>query len=202
MILADDRSRRARRPSGSSSRYQRKDFVGIFTAMKGLPVTVRLLDPPLHEFLPHEDKRARSELAKELGVKPAKKVKDRVSINCTRPTRCSATAAAVSAITYPEILTDAGHRDRRGGDRSARRRKIDAIPGDHDPPRRHQSTELSMLRERIAEETIDAVKSPPRSTSGKLDIPIGTMIEIPRAALTADQGRRARPTSSASGRTT
>ena len=50
--------------------YQRKDFVGIFTAMKGLPVTVRLLDPPLHEFLPH-DAKGIGEVAKALKIKPA-----------------------------------------------------------------------------------------------------------------------------------
>ena len=48
--------------------YQRKDFVGIFTAMKGLPVTVRLLDPPLHEFLPNEEKSVK-EVAEAIGVK-------------------------------------------------------------------------------------------------------------------------------------
>ena len=47
--------------------YQRKDFAGIFTAMKGLPVTVRLLDPPLHEFLPHEADSQKA-MAKDLGV--------------------------------------------------------------------------------------------------------------------------------------
>ena len=49
--------------------YQRKDFIGIFTAMKGLPVTVRLLDPPLHEFLPTEESAVK-EVATSLGVKP------------------------------------------------------------------------------------------------------------------------------------
>ena len=56
--------------------YQRKDFEGIFTAMSGLPVTVRLLDPPLHEFLP-QDKANQAEMARRLGVKPSV-VKDKV----------------------------------------------------------------------------------------------------------------------------
>ena len=58
--------------------FQRKDFVGIFTAMNGLPVTVRLLDPPLHEFLPHEVS-GQKELAKVLGISP-KDVKHRVEM--------------------------------------------------------------------------------------------------------------------------
>ena len=56
MILADNDEGPHARPSRSSCRYQRKDFIGIFKAMNGLPVTIRLLDPPLHEFLPHEAK--------------------------------------------------------------------------------------------------------------------------------------------------
>jgi pyruvate,orthophosphate dikinase len=57
--------------------HQREDFVGLFTAMKGLPVTVRLLDPPLHEFLPHEE-QLQQELADRLGV-PLEKIKSRVT---------------------------------------------------------------------------------------------------------------------------
>ncbi len=56
--------------------FQRSDFAGLFRAMKGFPVTIRTLDPPLHEFLPHDDK-GQAEVAKELGV-PAKKIAERV----------------------------------------------------------------------------------------------------------------------------
>src|SRR6185295_19390670 len=56
---------------------QREDFIGIFTAMDGLPVTIRLLDPPLHEFLPHEDKNQK-EMARQMKV-PLEKVKRRVT---------------------------------------------------------------------------------------------------------------------------
>src|SRR5207245_1394855 len=56
--------------------FQRADFVGLFEAMDGLPVTIRLLDPPLHEFLPH-DEAGQAGVAKELGV-PIEKVKKRV----------------------------------------------------------------------------------------------------------------------------
>src|SRR5207253_2328407 len=76
MILADDVEAR-KKALAKLLPFQRSDFQGIFTAMKGLPVTIRLLDPPLHEFLPHEAK-AQEELATALGVK-LETVKQRVS---------------------------------------------------------------------------------------------------------------------------
>ena len=78
--------------------YQREDFVGMFKALKGLPATIRFLDPPLHEFLPH-DHASQNELAQKLRVsvdKVSKRVKD--SMNSTR---CSAIADAVSASRIP-----------------------------------------------------------------------------------------------------
>jgi len=56
--------------------YQKADFVGIFKVLKGYPATIRFLDPPLHEFLPHED-AAQQDLAKKMGV-PVAKIKQRV----------------------------------------------------------------------------------------------------------------------------
>ena len=82
--------------------YQRKDFQGIFTAMKGLPVTVRLLDPPLHEFLPH-DAKGIAEVAKVLGLKPAV-VKARVAMLHESNPMLGHRGCRLS-ITYPEILT-------------------------------------------------------------------------------------------------
>ena len=70
--------------------------------MNGLPVTIRLLDPPLHEFLPHE-RCEQEELAQSLGV-DARGDAPRVAASCTRPTRCSATAAAAWRSPIPEIL--------------------------------------------------------------------------------------------------
>ncbi len=81
--------------------FQRRDFVGIFTAMKGLPVTVRLLDPPLHEFLPH-DAKSQAEMAKRLGVKPAV-VKTRVSQLHEANPMLGHRGCRLS-VTYPEIL--------------------------------------------------------------------------------------------------
>src|SRR3954468_5909328 len=81
--------------------YQREDFVGIFRAMKGLPVTIRLLDPPLHEFLPHAEKE-QAELAASLGMS-MEAVKQRVSqLHEANP--MLGHRGDRLAITYPEIL--------------------------------------------------------------------------------------------------
>src|SRR5262249_37097652 len=81
--------------------YQREDFVGIFKAMKGLPVTIRLLDPPLHEFLPHRDKDQQA-LADSLGL-TLQQVKARVAqLHEANP--MLGHRGDRLAITYPEIL--------------------------------------------------------------------------------------------------
>jgi pyruvate,orthophosphate dikinase len=160
--------------------YQRKDFIGIFTAMKGYPVTVRLLDPPLHEFLPHDDK-SQKELAQRLGIKVAE-VKNRVSqLHEMNP--MLGHRGCRLAVTYPEILemqvtaiVEAMI--------ACKKKKIDAQP-EIMIPLVGAATELAMLRSRTLE-TIAAVRSAKKYT-GKLDIPVGTMIEIPRAAITADE---------------
>ena len=66
MILANDKEARVK-ALDKLLPFQRRDFVGIFQAMDGLPVTIRLIDPPLHEFVPHDDAK-QAELAKELGI--------------------------------------------------------------------------------------------------------------------------------------
>src|SRR5207302_1700878 len=81
--------------------YQREDFVGIFKEMKGLPVTIRLLDPPLHEFLPHNEKD-QEELARSLG-KSLEEVKNRVQqLHEANP--MLGHRGDRLAVTYPEIL--------------------------------------------------------------------------------------------------
>ena len=100
MILAESEADR-RKALKELLPHQRKDFTGIFTAMKGLPVTVRLLDPPLHEFLPH-DASAMKAVAKEMGVTPAK-LKARVdSLHEMNP--MLGHRGCRLSITYPEIL--------------------------------------------------------------------------------------------------
>ena len=160
--------------------FQRRDFEGIFKAMKGLPVTIRLLDPPLHEFLPHDPKSLK-ELANILSVTPSK-LKARVEQLHESNPMLGHRGCRLS-VTYPEILkmqvtaiVEAMI--------NCKKKKINAQP-EIMIPLVGTAEELNLLRD-LAEETIAAVKKS-KKYSAKLDIPIGTMIEIPRAALTADQ---------------
>ena len=179
MILADTEDDR-RKALDKLLPYQREDFVGIFEAMKGLPVTVRLLDPPLHEFLPH-DPKAQQDLAQRLGVKPAK-VKRRVSeLHEMNP--MLGHRGCRLAVTYPEILemqvraiVEAAIECKNG--------RVEAHP-EIMIPLVGTAEELSTLRQR-AEQVIQTVKQE-RKFNKKLDISIGTMIEVPRAALVADR---------------
>jgi pyruvate, orthophosphate dikinase len=163
--------------------YQREDFEGIFKAMKGLPVTIRLLDPPLHEFLPQDEKNQK-EMAQRLGVSPAK-VKQRVGqLHESNP--MLGHRGCRLAITYPEILemqvtaiVEAAI--------NCKNRKIDAQP-EIMIPLVCAAKELAVLVD-LTNATIEKVKKD-KKFSGKLDITVGTMIEIPRAALTADDVAR------------
>ena len=160
--------------------FQREDFVGIFTAMKGLPVTIRLLDPPLHEFLPHDVKN-QSEMAKVLGVS-ASVVKDRVSQLHEANPMLGHRGCRLS-VTYPEILEMQVQAIVEAAI-ICKQKKIDAHP-EIMIPLVGAAAELKLLRG-LTEKTIEQVKKDKKFT-GKLDISIGTMIEIPRAALTADE---------------
>ncbi len=101
MILADSEAGR-RAALDKLLPEQRSDFVTIFEVMAGLPCTIRLLDPPLHEFLPHtDDTELEESWPRQRACRPKTEAAPRPA--CTNSTPCSATAAAGSAITYPEI---------------------------------------------------------------------------------------------------
>jgi pyruvate,orthophosphate dikinase len=159
---------------------QRKDFIGIFKAMKGLPVTIRLLDPPLHEFLPHEPK-SQAAMAKQLGISPAA-VKSRVAqLHEMNP--MLGHRGCRLAVTFPEILemqvtaiTEAVI--------ACKQKKIDAI-AEIMIPLIGTVQELELLGKQVRETIAEVVEK--KKYKGKLDILVGTMIEIPRAALTADE---------------
>ena len=179
MIVAENEEDR-RKALAKLLPFQRDDFVGIFTAMKGLPVTIRLLDPPLHEFLPH-DAGAQKEMAESLGVKPAK-VKARVDQLHEANPMLGHRGCRLS-VTYPEILemqvtaiVEAVI--------ECKKKKVDA-QAEIMIPLIGTVAELKLLRHKTAE-TIERVKQD-KKFSGDLPIMIGTMIEIPRAALTADE---------------
>ncbi|KAA1259037.1 Pyruvate, phosphate dikinase [Rubripirellula obstinata] len=160
--------------------FQRKDFEGIFKAMNGLPVTVRLLDPPLHEFLPHEV-AAQKAMATELDVKPKEIVKRAEALHESNP--MLGHRGCRLSVTYPEILEMQVRAIVEAAINCAGR-KIKA-QAEIMIPLVGTAAELSMLRAKV-EETIEETKTA-KKFSGKLDILIGTMIEIPRAALTANE---------------
>ncbi|HEV7279732.1 MAG TPA: pyruvate, phosphate dikinase [Pirellulaceae bacterium] len=160
--------------------HQRKDFEGIFKAMAGKPVTIRLLDPPLHEFLPH-DAKAQKELAETLGVKPqqiAARVKQLHESNPMlghRGCRLSVSYPEILVMQVTAIVEAAINMQKKG---------IEVLP-EIMIPLVGTRAELTLLRAKT-QETIDAVKAA-KKFEGTLDVKIGTMIEVPRAALTADE---------------
>mgnify|MGYP003123546086 FL=1 len=160
--------------------FQREDFVGIFTAMHGLPVTIRLLDPPLHEFLPHEHD-AIQRVADTQGV-PVESVRRQVALLHESNPMMGHRGCRL-AITYPEILSMQVRAIVEAAIECANN-KIKAVPEIMIPLVGTQQ-ELSILREQ-AEQVITAVKKE-HGFKKNLKIKIGTMIEIPRAALTADE---------------
>jgi pyruvate,orthophosphate dikinase len=179
MILAETESDR-RAALAKLLPFQRKDFEGIFKAMDGLPVTVRLLDPPLHEFLPN-DAKSQKEMAEVLNV-PPKKVSTRVSQLHEANPMLGHRGCRLS-VTYPEILEMQVTAIVEAAINSVKK-KIKAMP-EIMIPLVGTAAELATLREKVEATIKDVIEK--KKFDGKLDILIGTMIEIPRAALTADK---------------
>jgi pyruvate,orthophosphate dikinase len=178
MIIAETTEER-QRALKKLLRHQRRDFVGILTAMEGLPVTIRLLDPPLHEFLPHEPDQQR-DLAKELDI-PVSKIQQRVTALHEMNPMLGHRGCRLS-VTYPEILVMQVTAIVEAMI-ACKGRKLDIQP-EIMIPLIATHAELALLRA-LTEQTIETVCRE-KNFTGTLDIPIGTMIEIPRAALTAD----------------
>jgi pyruvate,orthophosphate dikinase len=160
--------------------FQRKDFEGIFRAMKGLPVTIRLLDPPLHEFLPN-DSRAQKEMAEQLGLKPSQ-VKSRAEALHEANPMLGHRGCRLS-VTYPEILEMQVQAIVEAAITCAKRGA--AAEPEIMIPLVGTAKELELLREKVLKK-IEEVKQA-KKYDKPLPISIGTMIEIPRAALTADE---------------
>ncbi len=177
MILADNEEDR-RKALDKLLPYQREDFESIFEVMQGLPVTVRLLDPPLHEFLPHEPE-AQEEVAKELGIpveKVAEKVEELHELNPMLGHR-----GCRLGNTYPEI-TEMQVRAILEAALNLKKKGIEAKP-EIMVPLVGEAKELELQRS-IIEKTAEKVFE---EYGDSIEYKIGTMIEIPRAALTADQ---------------
>src|SRR6185295_15775263 len=158
--------------------YQREDFVGIFREMNGLPVTIRLLDPPLHEFLPHHDKE-QAELARSLNMS-LDAVKQRVGqLHEANP--MLGHRGDRLAITYPEIL-EMQVRAIIEAACEVKKQKIKVLP-EIMIPLVGTKKELDYLK-KYTVETANAVM---KEQGIKVDYMYGTMIEVPRAAVTADE---------------
>jgi pyruvate,orthophosphate dikinase len=176
MICADDEAGR-RKALAKMLPMQRSDFEELFEIMAGLPVTIRLLDPPLHEFLPHEDKEAAA-VAKELNV-PLEKLRNRVSeLHEFNP--MLGFRGCRLAIRYPEITEMQARAIFEAAVNAGKKTGKPVMPEVMIPLIAYR-TEFDILRDVIAR-TAEAVT---KETGAKLDYQIGTMIELPRAALRA-----------------
>jgi pyruvate, orthophosphate dikinase len=174
MILAKDLEGR-KKALAKIEPYQTQDFEGIFEVMDGLPVIIRMLDPPLHEFLPKEDKEI-NEIAEELNVSP-EKIKETIeSLHEFNP--MLGFRGCRLALVYPEIM-EMQVRAILNAAKNVNAKGMKAIPEIEVPlvGNVKEFTILKALVERVAEELgveRDSFK-------------IGTMFEVPRAALTADE---------------
>jgi pyruvate,orthophosphate dikinase len=177
MILAETVEAR-RKALAKLLPYQREDFTGIFTALKGLPATIRLLDPPLHEFVPHEAK-AQADLAKKMGVS-AEKVKARVdALHEFNP--MLGHRGCRLGIAYPEI-TEMQARAIFEAAADVAKKKIKVKP-EVMVPLVGFKKELDLQVEIIH----NVAKQVMAEKKIKFDYMVGTMIEVPRGALTADE---------------
>ncbi len=177
MIVAEDEAGR-RKALEKLLPMQRKDFIEIFEAMEGLPVIIRTLDPPLHEFLPHTDEEV-EELAKEIGVDVAR-LRDKIeSLHEANP--MLGHRGCRLGVAYPEI-TEMQARAIMEAAVDVAKRGIKVIP-EVMIPLVGQARELELQRaivDRVAKEVME-------KAGIEVEYMVGTMIELPRASLTADE---------------
>jgi len=177
MIVADGEAKR-KEALKKILPLQKKDFLGIFKAMEGKPVTIRLLDPPLHEFVPHT-KAETEELAKFMGVK-VKDLQPKIDrLHESNP--MLGHRGCRLAITYPEIYDTQVEAIMQAAVECAKKKIPVApeimIPLICDP----KELEVLQIRtQKIVDETL-------AKAGLKMKVLIGTMIEVPRAAILADQ---------------
>jgi len=160
--------------------FQTEDFTGILDAMDGLPVTIRLLDPPLHEFLPSEQTEI-DRLAKEMDVSPVEM--HRIVDGLEEFNPMLGHRGVRLGITYPEIYAMQVEAIMRAACKLKKAGK-NPIP-EIMIPLVGLKTELAAMRE-IARQKVRAIKKD-EGVGDELEVLIGTMIEIPRACVTADE---------------
>jgi len=175
MIVADDEPAR-RVALAKLLPFQREDFVGIFREMGERPVTIRLLDPPLHEFLPHEDDAVRR-TAEDLGIAP-EKLRERVRALAEANPMLGHRGCRLG-ITFPEIyemqvraIFEAAAAVRREGGRPSPEVMIPLVG---------TKAEFEILKALVD----DTARKVSQETGDAISYHVGTMIEIPRAALRA-----------------
>ena len=177
MILADNREARVK-ALDKLLPFQRRDFIGIFKAMDGLPVTIRLIDPPLHEFVPHE-RAKQEELARDLKIDVQTVVRRVEQLHEANP--MLGHRGCRLAITYPEILEmqvraiiEAAIECQKGGIKVLPEIMIPLVLD------RKELWILEQATRRVADDLI-------KKSGVKLNYLVGTMIELPRAALMAGE---------------
>ncbi|KQP54231.1 pyruvate phosphate dikinase [Methylobacterium sp. Leaf111] len=176
MILADDVEGR-RAALAKILPYQRQDFVELFTIMSGLPVTIRLLDPPLHEFLPHTDEEVR-DVATSTGVSEDKLRRRMTELHEFNP--MLGFRGCRLAIAFPEIAEMQARAIFEAAVQAAKETGAPVTP-EVMVPLVFTKMEFDIVKARI-----DAMaKAVAAETGGTVDYQVGTMIELPRAALRA-----------------
>ncbi|MBI5676600.1 MAG: pyruvate, phosphate dikinase [Nitrospirae bacterium] len=158
--------------------FQKKDFIGIFTAMKGLPVTVRLLDPPLHEFLPHTDKDLQ-DLAKSMKVDLKQLKAKNESLHEFNP--MLGHRGCRLGITYPEIYAMQARAIMEAACQLTKK-KVKVIPEIMIPLVGHVK-ELEAMKKVV----IGVAEEVQKKAKVKVPYSVGTMIELPRACVTSDE---------------
>jgi pyruvate,orthophosphate dikinase len=178
MILAGDEPAR-RAALAKLLPMQRADFVDLFKIMGGLPVTIRLLDPPLHEFLPHSEKEI-AEVAAAMGADPQKLADRARELHEFNP--MLGFRGCRLAIAYPEIAEMQARAIFEAAVEAGRSTGKPVVP-EIMVPLIAGKAELDLVKERI-----DAMaKQVAAETKTKLNYQVGTMIELPRAALMAGE---------------
>ena len=178
MILADDVEGR-KRALAKLLPYQKEDFYGIFKVMDGRPVTIRLLDPPLHEFLPHEEEN-QAEMAQEMGVS-VEKIKTKVgSLHELNP--MLGHRGCRLGTTYPEISEMQARAIFEAACDLKKKENIDSHPEVMIPliGTVGEFTDQKAVIDKAAEAVFSEY-------GFKIDYMVGTMIEIPRACIVADK---------------
>ena len=158
---------------------QKKDFKGLYTAMKGKPVTIRFLDPPLHEFLPHTDEEIKA-LAKEMKISFETLKQTVVGLHEFNP--MMGHRGLRLAVTYPEIAEMQTQAVIEAAIEVKKSHGYDIVP-EIMIPLTCDSKEFKYVRDIVAKKADEIIEK----KKSDLVYKIGTMIEIPRAALTADE---------------